>query len=103
MRSAFNTLVHSGTTRIAPALAMVCALLVGVVHDTVHAHESGADAPCCYAGHLAPDLGCAAAHDASHAPAARVQAIPDSLARAPCPARAAAYGARAPPADAIML
>ena len=103
MCSAFNTLVRSGMARIAPALAMVCALLVGVVHDTVHAHESGADAPCCYAGCFTPDLGCAAAHDASHAPAARVQEIPDPLARAPCPARAATYGARAPPADAIML
>ena len=103
MRSASNTLVRSGMARIAPALAMVCALLVGVVHDTVHAHESGTDAPCGCAGHLAPDLGCAAAHDASYAAAARVQENPDPLARAPCPARAAAYGARASPADAIML
>lgn len=95
MRSAFNTLVRSGMARIAPA--MVCALLVGVVHDTVHAHEAGADDPPCHICSLAADLGCAAVHDARHTPAARVQETPDPLAGAPCSARASTYDARGPP------
>ena len=97
MRRSFNTALRSGMARVATTLAMVCALVIGVVQDTGHSHDSGDDVSSCDTCYFTPDPGCAAAHDASRTLAARTRNISDPPACAPCSAPESAYDARGPP------